>query len=60
MPMKATDKVFPLRLPIEMYEFFKEQAEKNERSVNYEILTALKERRKKLEKDKKPNPLLPE
>lgn len=53
MPMKATDKVFPLRLPIEMYEFFKEQAQKDDRSVNYEILLALKDRKDKLEKAQK-------
>jgi len=48
MPMKATDKVFPLRLSIEMYEFFKEQAKKNKRSVNTEILIAMEERQEKI------------
>lgn len=46
--MKVTDKVFPLRLPITMYEYFKEQAEKNKRSVNAEILIALEERQNKI------------
>ncbi len=50
MPMKATDKAFPLRLPIEMYDFFKEQADKNKRSVNAEILIAMEERQAKIKK----------
>lgn len=49
MPMKSTDKVFPLRLPITMYEYFREQAEKNKRSVNAEILIAMEERRERIE-----------
>lgn len=48
MPMKSTDKVFPLRLPIELYKFFKEQADKNKRSVNNEILIAMEERKDKI------------
>lgn len=48
MPMKSTDKVFPLRLPITLYEYFQEQAEKNKRSVNTEILIALEERQAKI------------
>ena len=51
MPMKAADKGFALRVPIPLYEFFKEQAEKNKRSVNSEILIAMEERQEKLEKN---------
>lgn len=51
MPMKATDKGFALRLPIETYEFFKEQAKKNKRSVNAEFLIAIEEREQKLRKE---------
>lgn len=49
MPMKATDKAFLLRLPIDMYEFLKELANKDERSVNYEILVAIKDYQEKTE-----------
>jgi len=52
--MKSTDKVFPLRLPITMYEYFQDQAEKNKRSVNAEILIALEERREKIENSPQP------
>lgn len=53
MPMKATDKVFSFRLPVDLYEFFKEQSRKTERSVNSEFLLALKERKAKIEKEEK-------
>lgn len=53
MPMKATDKVFSFRVPVDLYEFFKEQSVKNERSVNSEFLLAIKERKSKIEKDEK-------
>ena len=49
MPMKVTDKGFALRIPIPLYEFFKEQAEKNKRSINSEILIAMEERQEKLQ-----------
>ena len=48
MPMKVTDKGFALRIPIPLYEFFKEQAEKNKRSINSEILIAMEERQEKI------------
>lgn len=48
MPMKSTDKAYPLRLPVSMYEFFNDQAKKNKRSVNAEILIALEERQEKI------------
>lgn len=51
MPMKATDKVFPLRLPIALYEYFKEQARDNKRSVNAEALIALEERRSRINRE---------
>lgn len=53
MPIKATDKVFPLRLPISVYEFFEKEAKKNKRSVNTEILIAMEERKEKIEKNEK-------
>lgn len=43
MPMKATDKQFSLRLPIAMYEEIETEAKKQERSVNFLILQAIKE-----------------
>jgi hypothetical protein len=48
MPMKTTDKVYPLRLPIDTYKFFEEQAKRNKRSVNAEILIAIEERQEKI------------
>lgn len=49
MPVKATDKVFSLRLPIFIYELLQEEARKNKRSVNAEILLSIEEHIKKLE-----------
>lgn len=43
MPIKKSDKVFSLRLPVTMYDYLKEQAEKQKRSVNAEILIALEQ-----------------
>jgi hypothetical protein len=51
MPMKATDKTYLLRLPIETYAFFEEQAKKNKRSVNAELLIAIEERQNKIEEE---------
>jgi hypothetical protein len=51
MPMKSTDKAFVLRLPIVLYEFFEQEAKKNKRSVNAEILIAMEDRQKKIEKE---------
>lgn len=56
MPMKSTDKVYPLRLPITMYEYFQEQAEKNKRSVNTEILIALEERQAEIKRQQNIQP----
>ena len=55
MPMKVTDKVFPLRLPISLYEYFQQEAKDNKRSVNAEILIALEERRSKLDMEASAN-----
>lgn len=52
MPVKSTDKVFSLRLPITMYEFLEVEARKQERSVNAEILVAIKKHMADLEKNK--------
>jgi hypothetical protein len=41
MPVKATDKVFSLRLPINIYEILEVEAKKEKRSVNAEILIAI-------------------
>lgn len=41
MPVKITDKVFSLRLPISMYEFLDQVAKQNKRSVNSEVLLAI-------------------
>jgi len=53
MPMKSTDKAFPLRIPTELYKFFEEQARKNKRSVNSEFLIAIEERQARIKKDEK-------
>lgn len=39
-----------LRIPIDTYDFFKEQSIKNKRSVNAEILIAIEERQDKIKK----------
>ena len=49
MPVKATDKVFSLRLPATMYEKLEKEAKKNKRSVNTEILIAIEDRVELLE-----------
>lgn len=41
MPVKSTDKVFSLRLPISVYGTLETEAKRNKRSVNSEILLAI-------------------
>lgn len=53
MPVKATDKVFSLRLPIDAYEILHTEAKKQKRSVNAEILLAIEEHLVRLDKEKK-------
>lgn len=50
MPMKSTDKVFPLRLSVTMYAFFEEEAKKNRRSVNTEFLVAIENRQAEIKR----------
>ncbi len=42
MPMKSTDKAFTLRLPDDLYEAMQLLAKENERSMNGEIILAIK------------------
>lgn len=53
MPVKATDKVFSLRLPIEIYDTLHQESKRNERSVNSEILLAIKKHLADIEKTKR-------
>lgn len=47
---KIKIKTLSMHMPINMYEFFKEQASQNKRSVNTEILIAIEERQEKIKK----------
>lgn len=57
MPMKATDKVFSLRLPIAIYEALEAESKKYRRSVNTEILIAIDKHLAESQKTKKDNDL---
>jgi len=48
---KTEFKVLSIHLSDDLYEFFKEQAKKNKRSVNAEFLIAIEEREQKLRKE---------
>ena len=57
MPMKVTDKVFSLRLPIATYEALEAESKKYRRSVNTEILIAIDKHLAESQKTKKDNNL---
>lgn len=52
MPVKVTDKVFSLRLPITVYELLQAESKKYKRSVNAEILVAIEKHIADIEKQK--------
>ncbi len=55
MPAKESDQKFLLRVDKPLFQFFKELATKDERSINYEIMVAMRERKERIEKEQSPS-----